>query len=297
MEQLDRRFVSSGFALLDILTHLFNLAGRQRLAQRRQVVGGHAGTRHVRTGPDLRVRFHEVEIFLVHIPVAHGVHESVDAGPEQVLGVFQPRRPAEMGEHLLAVGVGFRDDRAIHIRLQFRHCAVTIVDPDLHEPHASRVQLLNGFAALVCSRGAVRNSRASLAWRTRHRSCGDPFPYCQKTRRIRNQLVAQAIRELRIGLEPHAQRSRHAVVRVPLELVDEILARVVRLPVAAIPHVDEPDVVVAVDQRRDERLAGHIDPDSALRRLCARSPVRPTRSCHLRRGPRRSRRVRSRRRR
>ena len=161
----------------------------------------------------------------------------------------------------------------------FGTVAVPIVDPDLHErARLARAARCTCFAALLLSRGAVRNAQASLARRTRHRGCRDPFPDGEKARRIRDHLVAQPIGELLIGLEPHAQRRGDAVVRVALELVDEVLARVVRLAVAAVALVDQPDVVVAVDERRDDRLAGQVDagarPAAAAARPCLPTQVK-----------------------
>jgi hypothetical protein len=44
-----------------------------------------------------------------------------------------------------------------------------------------------------------------------------------------------------IGLEPHTHRRGVTVVRIPLQLVDQVFAPVVRLAVAAVPFVNEAD--------------------------------------------------------
>ena len=232
-------------------------------------------TRHVRSRPDIGVRLHQREILLVDIPVANRVHESVDAGPEQVLGVFQRGRPTEMGEHLLTVGVCFVDDGPVHVRLELRYGAFPIVNPDLDELHASRVQRLNVFPALLFGRRAVRNPQAGLGRRARHRRCRDSLSHGEEARRIRDHLVAQPIGDFRIGLESHAQSGAHAVVRAPLELIDEVLTRIVRLAVAAIPDVDQSVMVVTVDQGRHHRLAGQVHAHGALGWLTLTLPADP----------------------
>ena len=54
---------------------------------------------------------------------------------------------------------------------------------------------------------------------------------------------------------PMLRAGGDSVVGVPLQLVDQILAGVVRLGVAAVANVDQPDVVVTVDQAGHHRLA------------------------------------------
>ena len=92
-----------------------------------------------------------------------------------------------------------------------------------------------------------------------------PLPTVRNLRRVRDDLVAQRVGQLRIGLEAHAHRRRRAVVGVALQLVDQIVARVVRLGVAAVLLVDQPDVVVAVDQRGHDGLARQVH-DRGIRR-------------------------------
>ena len=161
----------------------------------------------------------------------------------------------------------FGDDGAIDVRLDLRDVAISIVDPDLHEAHAARAQLPDVIASLCFGSRAVRNAQAGLAGRTSDRRCGDPLPHGEEARGIRDHLVTQLVRQFLIGLEPHAQRGRDAVVRVPLQLVDEVVAPVVRLAVAPVLFVDQPDVVVTVDERGHHGLAGEIHANGALRRL------------------------------
>ena len=59
------------------------------------------------------------------------------------------------------------------------------------------------------------------------------------------------------GVGPHRDDGADAVVGVPLEVVDQVLARVVRVVVAE--SLLEPDVPVQVDERRHDRLAAQVD--------------------------------------
>ena len=86
-----------------------------------------------------------------------------------------------------------------------------------------------------------------------------PFPTVRNCRGVRDVTSSRsAIRQVLIGLEAHAHRRRRSVVGVALQLIDQVVARVVRLGVAAVLLVDQPDVVVAVDERRNHGLAGQI---------------------------------------
>ena len=155
-----------------------------------------------------------------------------------------------MGQHLHAARMRFGDDGAIDVRLELRDVPVSIVHPDLHEAHAARAQLLDVIASLLFRSRAVRNAQAGFTGRTADRRGGDPLPHGQEAGGIRDHLVTQLVRQFLIGLEPHAQCGRDAVVGVPLQLVDEVFAPVVRLAVAPVLFVDEPDMVVTVDERR-----------------------------------------------
>ena len=180
-----------------------------------------------------------------------------------------------MGKHLHAIGMRFGDDGAIDARLQLRDVAVAIVHPDFHEAHAARVQLPDVIPAFLFRSRTVRNAQTGLAGRATDRSCGDSFPDGEEARGIRDHLVTELVRQFLIGLEPHAQCGRDPVVRVPLQLVDEVFAPVVRLAVAPVLFVDQPDMVVAVDERGHDRLAGEIHASGALRRLTLPLPSDP----------------------
>ena len=94
-----------------------------------------------------------------------------------------------------------------------------------------------------------------------------PFSNGQEFRRIRNDLVAKLVSELLIGFEAHAHRRGRSVIGVALKLIDQIVARVVRLRVAAVLLIDQADVVVAVDQCRNHGLARQIHASRVCRRL------------------------------
>ena len=70
-----------------------------------------------------------------------------------------------------------------------------------------------------------------------------------------------------IGLEAHAHRRGRTVVGVALKLVDQIFARVVRLRVAAVFLIDQPDMVMAIDQCGHHGLARQIHTSGVGRRL------------------------------
>ena len=70
-------------------------------------------------------------------------------------------------------------------------------------------------------------------------------------RRRRAKLVAQAVAEIALG--SHAHERRDAVVGESIEMIDQVLARVVLDPEAGAAAV--PEVSVGVDDRRHHRLA------------------------------------------
>jgi len=130
---LDRRRRSARHRLFELRDHI----GRHALPNRglvqprgRGVVGGEARAKERQREEDLRSRFEQREQLLVDGTIAHDVQETVDARPEQILGV---RERGDVGEHAKVVRVRFADDRAIQHGAQLRDCPVSIVDPDLDE--------------------------------------------------------------------------------------------------------------------------------------------------------------------
>ena len=51
---------------------------------------------HVRAGPHLRMRLHERDVLVVHVPIADDVDEAVYAGAKQILRVGQRGGSAQM---------------------------------------------------------------------------------------------------------------------------------------------------------------------------------------------------------
>src|SRR5205823_6182043 len=98
---------------------------------------------------------------------------------------FESRRPAEVRESFHAIPVCLVDDRAIHLRLELRHAAFTVVNPELDEMNAPGLQLPNVLAALFWRRCAVRNACARFARRPRHWRRRDAFSNGQEFCRIR----------------------------------------------------------------------------------------------------------------
>src|SRR5262249_1195605 len=147
-----------------------------------------------------------------------------------------------MRESFHSVLVSLVDDRSIYFRLQLRYGTFTIVDPKLDEMDSTRMQLPNVPATFFGGRGSVRNTESRFTRWSRHRWRCDAFANRQEFRCVRDDFVAKFVGQLLIGLEAHAHRSCGAVISVALKLVDQILARVVGLLVAAVLLVDEPDM-------------------------------------------------------
>jgi len=76
------------------------------------------------------------------------------------------------------------------------------------------------------------------------------------------KLVAQGVAEIALGA--HAHECRDAVIREPLQMIGQVLARVVLDPEACAAAV--PEVAVGVDNRGHHRLAGETHPCGAFRR-------------------------------
>ena len=102
-----------------------------------------------------------------------------------------------------------------------------------------------------------------------------PRPDVRKRAALGITSLSQPTREFLVILEAQAHQSRHAVVRGPRPMVDEILARIVVFVVGAVLYVREPDVVVNVDQGRDHSLARQVDLDDAVGGLILALPADP----------------------
>src|SRR5262249_43781403 len=104
------------------------------------------------------------------------------------------------------------------------------------------------LTALFRSRRAIRNTKPSFPWRSRHRGRRNAFSNGHEFRGTRDDLVAKLVGQFLIRLEAHAQGRGRSVISVALQLVDQIFASVVGLVVGAVLLVDQPDVIVAVYQ-------------------------------------------------
>src|SRR5688572_29149471 len=78
---------------------------------------------------------HHRDEFVIHVPVAYAMSETVNARPQQFLGI---REIEDVRDHAQIMRVGFVDDRAIHGGRQLLHGAVAIVHPDLDDVYLLR---------------------------------------------------------------------------------------------------------------------------------------------------------------
>ena len=103
-----------------------------------------------------------------------------------------------------------------------------------------------------------------------------PRPDVRKRAAVREtRSFAQLERQRLVGLEPQAHRGRDAVVGGALQVFDQIGQRVVVLAVRAVLHVRQPDMLVRVDQGRDDGLAGQVHARGARGGLPLTLPADP----------------------
>ena len=164
--------------------------------------------------------------------------------------------------------VGFVDNRAVHVRLDLRHRAVPIVNPDLDDRHLPGNDLLDVFPAFGFAHRAVGDAEPIRRCRPGHRGCRNPAADGQEQRRVRNDLRSQLVRQLRIDIPPveaHAHRRGDAVVRVTLQVIDQRRPREVLFARHAGFLIRVADVVVRIDKRGDDGFARQIDACCACR--------------------------------
>ncbi len=147
------------------------------------------------------------------------------------------------------------DDRAIQRGTQLRHGAVPVVDPDLHEVRSTCGELPDRAPRVFLARHAVGNRAHREVPRRRIRR--REATACRPEERPRVRLVPQSVRQLtRIGAGAHHRHD--AVIQVAIQVIDDVLARVVvggerqALQIA--------DVPVQRNDARNYRLAGKVDP-------------------------------------
>src|SRR3989442_15906857 len=102
--------------------------------------------------------FNQSDVLIVNVAVANRVHESVDAGLQEVFSVCERRGPAQVRKSLHPVLVRLVDNRAKDLGLELRYGAFTIVNPKLDDMNTARVQLPNVLATLFSRRGPVMNT-------------------------------------------------------------------------------------------------------------------------------------------
>ena len=130
---------------------------------------------------------------------------------------------------------------------QLLELAVPIVHPDLDEVDLPRGQLLDGLSGLRFARNPVRGLRPP---RLRRR---DPASRGAQSRGVGDGLLPHLERHI-AGILAEAHDRADPVVRLPLQLIDERLAR-------------HRHVRMRVDDRRHDGLAGQIDASRAGRNL------------------------------
>ena len=181
---------------------------------------------------------------IVDVPVPHAVSKRVDARAKEPLRILEGK---EVGRDAELVLVGLVDDRAIQGRSQLLELAVPVVHPDLDEIDLPRGQLLYGLSGLRFAGNPIRGLRPP---RLRHR---DPASRGAKSRGAGDGLLPHLERHIaRILAEAHDRAD--PVVRLPLQLIDERLAR-------------HRHVRMRVDDRRHDGLAGQIHASRTRRHL------------------------------
>ena len=215
----------------------------------------------------------------VHHLVADQVHEAVDAGVDELMGVVEV---VDMGQRHQALGVRLLDDRPIEVRGELLDAAVAVVDPDLHRVRPLGLQLAHALTPLLRRGDRERRvgdgRKARPAVGRRHAAAGREQP-----RRVRRPLALDLERQ-RAHVGAHAEHRAHAVVGIALEVLHDLVARVDLRP--EVHAVEQPDVDVGADQRRHHGLARQIDPRAAGRqrhRAGAADHGNPARFHHERR--------------
>ena len=132
----------------------------------------------------------------------------------------------------------------------------------------ARDQFFDVLSAFGLALRAVRHAQAIRGRRARHRRRGDAAADGEKQRGVRDDLVPQLVRQLRVHLPPveaHAHRRRDAVVRVALQVIDDRRAREVLLARHARLLVRVAHVVVGIDDRGHDGLAREVHARRARR--------------------------------
>ncbi len=202
---------------------------------------------------------HERQELAIDVPVADPVTETVDARLQELLAVFEIEDVRDDAHRVL---VRFVDDRLIHVDLQLRHRVQPVVHPDLDHLDVPGLQFTHQRPALGFGLRAVRNPKPIVGHRSRHRRCRNPPAHREKPRGVWNDVVSQLVGHVGVHVPPveaHAQRGRNAVVRVALQVIDHALARVTLFGGDVGFLIRPTEMVMGIDERGDDRLAGQID--------------------------------------
>ena len=190
------------------------------------------------------------------IDVADHVSKHVDACPQQVLGFAQS---GCMHRHAQSMFVGLVEDRAVQVGRQRLDRAASGVHPRLDQRDLEPRQFLHvGTGALDCGhhvRGVAHVLVADF-FEWRQASAGS-----QKSRRIGMLASACLVPDLKRQLAEvaaHRLAGRHAEIREPIQVVEDVLARVILRPAREVLHVA--DVRMRIDQGGDDGLAGEVHP-------------------------------------
>ena len=192
------------------------------------------------------------------IDVADHVRKDVDATSEQVLGVFQI---GGVNGDAHVPPMRLVDDGAIEVGRELPDGAASIVHPGLDDPHVPPGEFFDGGACALLGRHRIRRvahvvgtdlGERREAATGRQKPCGIGVHFIPH---LKWQLA-------KVG--PHRLARRHTEVGEAMQVVENVLARVVLGPAAEVFHVA--DVRVRIDQRGNHGLAGQVDPRRARRR-------------------------------
>ena len=255
---------------------LLNLCGGNRLLQQRIVPrftppdGDAAGVVEPHGGvivPRLPIRDHRDELVVRLLASANRrVKPSLDAELHEFLGIGQC--DVVGGDRNVRL-VRFFDNHPVQRRRQPLPRAVPVVHPDLDELGLHLDVIARGLSSLLdrCDRiRHVGSGRVALstgirpgdarAGRLEERCTRDDFvPHPQ---RHVAPLVPAAAEVRTLDQIGNADDGADPVVRETLQMVDEVLARVVLLGHRPVGDMLEPDVAVEVDFCRHDCLAGQI---------------------------------------
>src|SRR5262249_62259705 len=131
---------------------------------------------------------------------------------------------------------------------------VSIIHPNLIEVRAMRRQIAHGLAGLLDGCDDIRHivSRRIVRPGSRPRQ---PTPDRAKQRRSRMDFFTQLIRQL-AEIGSHTDGGGESVIRVSLEMIEEILAIEIRFRHASVQLVEKSEMAMDINQRRNDSLTG-----------------------------------------